>query len=101
MRAFFTTKSANATAAPNAAILELLSMLARDRREATRPPFSWARQMTVLEKYKLDRPAPVMITSDAQHRYYIRVVTELELSDHATADDKKIRQCYRDPDREI
>ena len=45
--------------------------------------------MTVLEKYKLDRPAPTMITSEAQHQYYTAVLTELELLDHASAEDRK------------
>lgn len=45
--------------------------------------------MTVLEKYKLDRPAPTMITSEPQHQYYTAVLTELELLDHASAEDRK------------
>ena len=45
--------------------------------------------MTALEKYKLDRPAPTMIMPEAQHRYYSAVLTELELLDHASTEDRK------------
>ena len=45
--------------------------------------------MTVLEKYKLDRPTPTVIASEAQHQYYTAVLTELELLDRATAEDRK------------
>ena len=45
--------------------------------------------MTVLEKYKLDRPAPTVIASEAQHQYYTAVLTELELLDRPTAVDRK------------
>jgi HTH-type transcriptional regulator / antitoxin HigA len=45
--------------------------------------------MTVLEKYKLDRPTPTVITSEAQHQYYTTVLTELELLDRPTAEDRK------------
>ena len=45
--------------------------------------------MTVLEKYKLDRPTPTVIASEAQHQYYTAVLTELELLDRPTAEDRK------------
>ncbi|MGH9574390.1 MAG: helix-turn-helix domain-containing protein [Candidatus Acidiferrales bacterium] len=45
--------------------------------------------MTVLEKYKLDRPTPTVIASEAQHQYYTAVLTELELLNRPTAEDRK------------
>ncbi|MGH9612656.1 MAG: helix-turn-helix domain-containing protein, partial [Bryobacteraceae bacterium] len=37
----------------------------------------------------LDRPTPTVIASEAQHQYYTAVLTELELLDRPTAEDRK------------
>jgi hypothetical protein len=40
-----------------------------------RGPFSLSATPTILEKYKLDRPALTMITSETQHQHYVQVLT--------------------------
>lgn len=42
-----------------------------------------------LERYQLNRPAPITIASDAQHKLYYDVFVELESRDHLSSDDKK------------
>ena len=43
----------------------------------------------VVEKYKLDRPTPVPITSEAQHHAYTAELIALEERDHLSASDRK------------
>jgi HTH-type transcriptional regulator/antitoxin HigA len=45
--------------------------------------------MTVLEKYQLNRPAPAVITSEAQLDQYTNALIELEERDHSSPEDKK------------